>query len=326
VRAAPNILCPIDFSEASRGALRYASAIAEHLHGGLTIATVNDPLLSDAADMSVGAGYLADVASREMQRFFHETFAGRAPALAHVKFEVADGKPAPEILRVAARTAPDAIVMASHGATGVRKMFFGSTAERVLRETTVPVVVTPGTDPGPASPDDIRKAVRHVLVPVDLTGAMSDHVRVAAAVAETLGATLLLVHVVEPVRSALPGYRTRANVDAERRHRAEGALQELVDAQPAAVKAEALVAFGEPAEEIAKVAAGRNAGLIVIGLQASPLLGPHMGSVTFRVLCLARVLVVALPPPVLRQNPLEPVLQEKPVWPAPSPPGPTSAA
>jgi nucleotide-binding universal stress UspA family protein len=296
VKPTPNVLCPIDFSDASRGALRYASAIAEHLHGGLTIATVNDPLLSDAADMSAGAGYLADVASREMQRFFDETFAGRPPALAHVKFEVADGKPAPEILAVTSRSAADLIVMASHGATGVRKLFFGSTAERVLRETTVPVVVTPSGDAGPAHPDDVRKAVRHVLVPVDLTGAMTDQVRVAGGIAEALGATLLLVHVVEPVRSALPGYRPRANVDAERRHRAERALHVLVEAQPAAVKAEALVAFGEPAEEIPKVAAGRNVGLIVMGLQASPLLGPHMGSVTFRVLCLARVLVLALPP------------------------------
>lgn len=292
----PNVLCPIDFSEASRGALRYAAAIAAHLRGGLTIATVNDPLLSDAADMSAGAGHMADVAAREMQRFFRDTFAGRPPALAHVNFELAAGKPAPEILGVAARCAPDVIVLAAHGATGVRKMFFGSTTERVLRETTVPVVVTPVADPGPAHLEDVRKTVRRVLVPVDLTGAMAHQVRVASGLAEALGASLLLLHVVEPVRSALPGYRQRANVDAERRDRAERELQVHVETLPERVKAEALVAFGEPAEEIAKVAADRNAGLIVMGLQASPLLGHHMGSVTFRVLCLARVLVVALPP------------------------------
>lgn len=298
MKSAPNVLCPIDFSDASRGALRYAAVIAEHLGGGVTVATVNDPLLRDAADMSAGTGYLADLASREMQAFFQETFAGRPHTLAHVTFEVADGKPAPEILAIASRCAPDLIVMASQGATGIRKMFFGSTAERVLRETTVPVVVTPAADAGPAQADDVRKSVRRILVPVDLTGAMSDQVRVAARLAEALAATVLLVHVVEPVRSALPGYRPRANIDAERRHRAEQALQTLVEALPAAARAEALVAFGEPAEEIAKVASDRNAGLIVMGLQASPLLGPHMGSVTFRVLCLTRILVLALPPPL----------------------------
>ena len=59
---------------------------------------------------------------------------------------------------------------------------------------------------------------------------------------------------------------------------------------------ESLVAFGDPAEEIAKLARERQAGLIVIGLHGSPMLGPRMGSVTYRVLCLAPALVLALPP------------------------------
>jgi len=54
--------------------------------------------------------------------------------------------------------------------------------------------------------------------------------------------------------------------------------------------------FGEPAEEIAKIAADRQAGLIVVGLHASPVLGPRMGSVTYRVLSLSQGLVLALPP------------------------------
>jgi hypothetical protein len=36
--------------------------------------------------------------------------------------------------------------------------------------------------------------------------------------------------------------------------------------------------------------------LIVMGLHSSPLLGPRMGSVTYRVLCLAHRLVLAVPP------------------------------
>jgi hypothetical protein len=36
--------------------------------------------------------------------------------------------------------------------------------------------------------------------------------------------------------------------------------------------------------------------LIVIGLHASPLAGPRMGSVTYRVLCLSQTPVLALPP------------------------------
>ena len=40
----------------------------------------------------------------------------------------------------------------------------------------------------------------------------------------------------------------------------------------------------------------RGVGLVVMGLHSSPLLGPRMGSVTYRVLCLAHRLVLALPP------------------------------
>jgi len=57
----------------------------------------------------------------------------------------------------------------------------------------------------------------------------------------------------------------------------------------------------EPAEEIAKVAGDRDAGLIIMGLHSSPLLGPRMGSVTYRVLCLAHRPVLALPPQALAE-------------------------
>jgi Universal stress protein family len=54
--------------------------------------------------------------------------------------------------------------------------------------------------------------------------------------------------------------------------------------------------YGDPAEELAKVARDRQAGLVVMGLHGSPLLGPRMGSVTYRMLCLLPTLVLALPP------------------------------
>ena len=51
-----------------------------------------------------------------------------------------------------------------------------------------------------------------------------------------------------------------------------------------------------PAEEIAKVVRNRQAGLVVMGLHGTPPLGPRMGSVTYRMLCLTPTLVLALPP------------------------------
>jgi hypothetical protein len=55
--------------------------------------------------------------------------------------EVHVGRPATEILSVAARPDVDLVVMATHGLTGVRRLLFGSTAEEVLRLATTPLLL-----------------------------------------------------------------------------------------------------------------------------------------------------------------------------------------
>jgi nucleotide-binding universal stress UspA family protein len=233
---------------------------------------------------------------RDIERFVAETFAARPHGVADVRLEVTTGKPAPEILRVSREKMCDLIVMSSHGLTGFRKLFFGSTTERVLRETSVPVLVTPGTDLGPDSLDDVRKVVRRVMAPVDLTPATPHQLRIARGLAEGLDVPLLVLHIVEPVRVTLSAQSRVPKVEAERRYRAEQNLKQALEDMPTRTKAEVLIAYGEPAEEIAKVSADRDAGIIVMGLHSSPVLGPRMGSVTYRVLCLAHRLVLALPP------------------------------
>ena len=65
----PMVLCPVDFSESSGGALRYACALAGHFQGALIVATVNDPLLENASDRSYGAGWLKQEALRQLEVF-----------------------------------------------------------------------------------------------------------------------------------------------------------------------------------------------------------------------------------------------------------------
>ncbi len=291
----PSVLCPIDFSDHSRGALRYAGTVAAHFQTPLTLLAVNDPLLEEAADLAAGPTHLVEDTRRELEKFFSHTFEHPPKAFPNVRLEVVTGKPAPEILRVSRERACDLIVMGSHGSTGFRKLFFGSTTERVLRETSVPVLVTAGGDPGPLQLQDVRQAVRRVLMPVDLSGATEQHLATTVRIAQTLDVPLLLLHVIEPVRSIVASTLGLPNMEAERRDRAERQLESTI-ASLTSVKAELLIAYGEPAEEIAKVSADRNVGLIVMGLHSSPVLGPRMGSVTYRVLCLAHRLVLALQP------------------------------
>ena len=295
-----SVLCPVDFSKSSRGALRYAATIAAHVGARLTLLAVNDPLVEEAAELTGGQARLVDDTIREMRKFLAQSLGGGATAFAEAQFEVASGKPAAEILRVSRDRGCDLIVMASHGATGFRKLFFGSTTERVLRETVVPMLVTPGGDPGPMEFDDLKKRIHRVLVPADLSGATLHQLVIARGLAEALSSPLLLLHVIEPVRSVMTSQAAFPTVETERRYRVESELERVSAALPAGTKPEGLVAYGEPSEEIAKVANDRDAGLIVMGLHSSPLLGPRMGSVTYRVLCLAHTLVLALPPEPVR--------------------------
>lgn len=292
----PTILCPVDFSDASRGALRYARAIAEHFGSRLVILAVEDPLLTEAVDLGTGVVWDPEDTRGELSRFVSKALHGHPLKGVDVHYEVTVGKPAKQILHVAREQACDLIVMSTHGLTGMRKLFFGSTTERVLRETTIPVLATPPTAEGPSSLEEIRRIVGRVLVPVDLTPASLHQVQIARGLAEALTVPLIVTFVVEPIRSPLAAKIHLTGIEMERRTRAEDALNELLATVPRRMHPEALVAYGDPAEEIAKIARDRQAGLIVIGLHGSPMLGPRMGSVTYRVLCLAPALVLALPP------------------------------
>ena len=64
----PSILCPIDFSSASRGALRYAIAIADRFGARLTLLAVNDPILTEAAELRMGAAWLASKGEPRAER------------------------------------------------------------------------------------------------------------------------------------------------------------------------------------------------------------------------------------------------------------------
>jgi hypothetical protein len=62
----PSVLCPIDFSAGSRGALRYAAVIAAHLGARLTVLAIDDPLLIEAAEFGDSPATVHEHAVQEM--------------------------------------------------------------------------------------------------------------------------------------------------------------------------------------------------------------------------------------------------------------------
>jgi len=292
----PSIVCPVDFSEGSRAALWYAAAIADHFGARLIVMTVDDPLLAEAAAMAVLEPPLAAQSEAELRRFTADVLPHISAGAKTLKLHVATGKPATEILRVAHDTAADLVVMSSRGRSGIRKAFFGSTTERVLRETTIPVLITPDERPATTSLSEMARQIHRILAPVDLTAASRRQVTIACGVAKALGVPVILSHVLEPIFVPAGVRQALSSADSARRSQVEARLAELEASAPAGVTVERVVGTGEPSEEIVHIARTRGANLIVMGLHSGGFLGPRMGAVTYRVLSTTRALVLALPP------------------------------
>src|SRR6476659_8080617 len=96
-----SIVSPVDFSEPSRHALRWAGALASRFHSRLTVVSVVEPLLADAARIRLGQDLVKTETEPALREFVAATWpdgAGAAPPV----FRAAVGESAPAILEAAA--------------------------------------------------------------------------------------------------------------------------------------------------------------------------------------------------------------------------------
>ena len=293
------IVCAVDFSDHSKVALGRAGAWAKHFSARLIVVTVAEPLLVSAAATTYDMDLVRDEVLPELRDFVVKTSASGGAESPPPEVVVLVGDPATEIIALARREHAQLIVVATHGLSGYRKMLLGSTTERILRQTTVPVLVAPPPELTPPSADSLTIEVGRVLAPIDFKDDSVTAVRAAAALAQSFGVPLLLVHVVAPLKGI---ERLRPQLDTHNRvqiERAELQIQRLASGVGTPASIEAVVTVGSPAEEIARIAVARGAGLIVMGLRSQEhIFGPRPGSVAYRVLSLAPARVLALPPGV----------------------------
>ena len=294
----PSLICPIDFSDASRAALAHAAAIADHFGAEITVLTVVDPFVAAVTAAEPTQTTLENDTEEALKRYCREALAHMPPGPRTLRLRYVIGTPALEIAREAHESHADLIVMSSHGRQGIRKLVFGSTTERVLRETHVPVLITPASRTEAPALSELAAQIHEVIAPLDLTAFSARPWKVAAAIADAAGVPLALTHVLKPEVVPLGNRWVVPELDPSPLGRARQQLSTLQATVTARVPTECLVLSGEPSEEIVKLAASRNANLIVMGLHSSGLLGPRMGSVTYRVLSTTNAFVLALPPHV----------------------------
>jgi nucleotide-binding universal stress UspA family protein len=136
------ILVPIDFSDYSKSALKYAVGFAKRFNAELLLIYVVEPIIYPP-DFSMGQIAIPTLdlgmdkrAAEELNKLAEKEIPKELIANTIVK----TGKPFIEIIESAGEENIDLIIIATHGHTGVEHILFGSTAEKVVRKAPCPVL------------------------------------------------------------------------------------------------------------------------------------------------------------------------------------------
>jgi nucleotide-binding universal stress UspA family protein len=135
-----SILCPMDFSDASKNAYRYACEFARSMGSGVVLLNIIEPR-PIAADMSLNYIPLEeDLAAAAREDFIPLISEAQAKGI-DVSADVMIGMPAEVILQQAVDLDVSLLIMGSHGKTGLSRLLMGSVAEAVVRKAQVPVLI-----------------------------------------------------------------------------------------------------------------------------------------------------------------------------------------
>lgn len=140
-----SLLVPVDFSSTSKAAFEQSLQLATGATPLVILLHVVDTALAEAV-AGFGLASREEAVQRMRQHAEAElaTFQRPEGSQAEVQTIIAEGVPFLEIMKKADEFYVDAIVMGRYGSRGpIEKLLFGTTAERVLRGSSRPVLVLP---------------------------------------------------------------------------------------------------------------------------------------------------------------------------------------
>ncbi|NTV48986.1 MAG: universal stress protein [Geobacteraceae bacterium] len=142
MKAFTKILIAIDFSENSECAFDYALTLATQFGAELTIVhVINEPV-------DLRGFYVPHISFEQLEKEIEESAvkmmdafcSSKLGTFTNYKTSILTGIPCEEITAAAARIDASLIVLGTHGRTGLDRILFGSTAERVVRSASCPVM------------------------------------------------------------------------------------------------------------------------------------------------------------------------------------------
>jgi nucleotide-binding universal stress UspA family protein len=294
------ILVPIDFSRPSLKAIPYALAISRQFGADVHLLHITDVTQQPPPSlMTLPMAPQTEWDQRFMKRLQALVLKYRTDGNVSA-LEPRMGIAYEEICAAARELKADLIVVATHGYTGYKRVFLGSTAERVVQHSPCPVLV-------------VRQHIRHwngaidprtrtgfrlekILLPTDFSRCSRAAFECGLQLARDFGAELRLVYVINP--HAYPfGDKYAALDPAELIRETEYAAQKQMRSMAAKAKARysVHVLHGSPAMEICN-AANEDVDLVAISTHGRTGLGHILiGSVAEHVVRYAHCPVLVIP-------------------------------
>jgi len=279
------ILCPIDFSEFSIRAYRYALSIASHYGARLFVQHVAELWRYPYADFAATAGLfdefcraLREKGEEQLQQFVKTTTYDKVQPERIVQ----QGMAADCILAFAEDQKADLIVMGTHGRRGFDRLMLGSVTERVIRKAPCPVLAVnnPSHDFIGSDPQPGPVQLNRILFCTDFSENSQRALEHATSLATEYNAELTLLHVLEDAPTA----RRLKQVIAA----ATEQLDQLIPAKPrkaGKIRIKTTVRVGKPYQQIVQLALEAQTDLVTMAVRGRGALDLAVfGSTTHRVM------------------------------------------
>ena len=263
------ILVPTDFSPNAEEALLFAVPLARQLGGKITLLhsidwQVNPQMRSAAGIIDTMNRVAQDVAEDRLEKLART----KVPQELLEK-TIVDFAPAQVGIPEAARELKtDLIVISTRGHTGLQRILLGSTAARVVRYASCPVLtVRPaaGAKSRGAKAAILGPIIKRILVPIVFSEGCDSSIRFATTLARIMQAQLTLLHVVAPLPLNASRYISEVQqYDAEVKLDAKQSLKSLAATLPPDIQSEVLLRQNTPHLGIIRAARKRRCDLITL--------------------------------------------------------------
>jgi nucleotide-binding universal stress UspA family protein len=268
------ILCPVDFSDASRHALDHAVAIAGWYESQITALHVIAPAFKFEPPLLFaerGSLTSLSVDKDEIRTRLDEWLAAARTRRVPSESRLCEGRAAESVLAVAQSIPADLIVMGTHGRSGFERFVLGSVTEKVLRNAPCPVLTTP-----PRAMTVAKLPFTRILCPIDFSEPSLVALRTAFSMAEEADAHLVVLHVLDWPEDETILFTDK--VDADLVVQVEQLVQQrlesfITDDSRVWSRPEVAVTTGKAYREVLASAEDMSADLIVIGVHGRSSLG-----------------------------------------------------